>query len=110
MARITYRGFNLPDGAEVPDVPADLQRLVDSLWSNMGRSSNMLGFQSLTANSGTFGTTDLVIPGLSITVNHVAGRRYAIEFYAATVGAPSASGFVVVSIAIGTTIVQQTRA
>ena len=29
MARQTYKGFNLPDGAEIPDVPADLRTLVD---------------------------------------------------------------------------------
>lgn len=31
MGRINYKGFDLPDGAAIPDVPADLQRLVDSM-------------------------------------------------------------------------------
>ena len=29
MARVNYHGWDLPDGAEVPDVPADLRRVVD---------------------------------------------------------------------------------
>lgn len=29
MARVQYKGFDLPDGVETPDVPADLRKLVD---------------------------------------------------------------------------------
>lgn len=29
MARTSYKGFNLPDGAAIPDVPADLRTLID---------------------------------------------------------------------------------
>ena len=30
MARVQYKGFDLPDGAAIPDVPADLRTMVDS--------------------------------------------------------------------------------
>jgi hypothetical protein len=29
MARVAYKGYDLPDGAAIPDVPADLRTLVD---------------------------------------------------------------------------------
>lgn len=29
MARVNYKGFDLPDGAAIPDVPSDLRALVD---------------------------------------------------------------------------------
>jgi hypothetical protein len=31
LARVTYKGFNLPDGNEVPNVPSDLTILVDGM-------------------------------------------------------------------------------
>jgi hypothetical protein len=31
MARLAYKGFDLPDGNEVPDVPTDLKTLVDGV-------------------------------------------------------------------------------
>lgn len=31
MARVVYKGFDLPDGTEIPDVPADLEKVVDGI-------------------------------------------------------------------------------
>lgn len=35
MARSVYHRIDLPDGTEVPDVPADLRKFVDSMWPAM---------------------------------------------------------------------------
>jgi hypothetical protein len=39
MARVNYQGFDLPDGNEIPDVPADLTTLVDSIIAEMAPRS-----------------------------------------------------------------------
>src|SRR5215467_133494 len=44
MARVSYKGFNLPDGTEIPDVPADLQRLVDG--GAIPRFANLAALQA----------------------------------------------------------------
>jgi len=105
MARITYRGYNLPDGTEIPDVPADLQRLVDGIWSN-SQQGRLLVLSQVTSTTGNFGTSDLVIPGLSIVLNAVAGRRYLIDFYAPTAGSVTNAGYVNVGIFAGATQIQ----
>jgi hypothetical protein len=42
MARQSYKGFDLPDGAAVPDVPADLRTLVDGIDTNVMRPRGII--------------------------------------------------------------------
>jgi hypothetical protein len=47
MARTKYKGIDLPDGAEIPDVPGDFRRIVDSgpipRFANAAERDSQLG-------------------------------------------------------------------
>ena len=45
IARTNYKGFDLPDGNEIPDVPADLRKVVDGLgeWQSFTPTANNAG-------------------------------------------------------------------
>lgn len=72
MARVTYKGFNLPDGAEIPDVPADLARVVDGVM--IPGQPRAIGLFSGGVNGGASTTGATFLDTLPITGLPVAYR------------------------------------
>lgn len=80
MARVTYRGFDLPDGTAVPDVPADLRTLVDGVFTNFG---SVRAYQALMGAGPTVGANALTLATVNVPAQP---RAHALEVCAAWVG------------------------
>lgn len=86
MGRVTYRGFNLPDGAAIPDVPADLHVVVDGYYQNKpwGTAWGQVAYAQITAAAAAIGTTATAVPGLSVSYAAPLNRRLAISTWLMT--------------------------
>lgn len=72
MGRVSYKGFDLPDGNAVPDVPADLTKVVDGVMS-IGQQRNTLIFSG-GVNGGASTTGAIMLDTLPVAGLPVAYR------------------------------------
>lgn len=95
MARVNYKGYDLPDGAAVPDVPADLRLIIDTLSANAdARAQRVIAEVNRTGDSGNIGTSSVAIPGSALTFTPRAGCQYYARFGCRIAVSAAAVGFI----------------